>query len=282
MIASVGDLVEDIVVHPGGPIAHASDTESVVLRRRGGSAANVCAAAAFVDHRPTRFIGQIGDDPVGEMLAAMMTRLGVDLAVRRRDRTGTVVVLVDVRGERTMLPDPATSKDLDDPDPAWLDGVGVLHIPVYSLMRAPMNTAVGTLAGWASSRGIPISVDASSAALIERFGVEPMVVMLAALKPRVVLANELEAGALGTSGLDRINAPVVVVKRGAAPALVHHGGRVDSVDALDLGQVTDTTAAGDSFAAGYLGGLLDGADPVEACRHGHRVAAAVLSSAVRP
>jgi sugar/nucleoside kinase (ribokinase family) len=282
VIAAIGDLVEDIVVHLGGPIAVASDTESVVLRRRGGSAANVCAAAAFVDHRPTRFIGQVGDDPAGEMLTGMMTGLGVDLAVRRRGRTGTIVVLVDQHGERTMLPDPATSKDLSDPDPAWLDGVGVLHIPLYSLLRSPMDQAVATTAEWARCRGIPVSIDASSAALIQRAGVDRMVERLAGLGPHVVLANELEARTLGDRGLDRIGAPLVVIKRGPDPAEVRHGGRADTVHALDIGPVADTTAAGDSFAAGFLGGLADGADPVECCRHGHRVAAAVLGAALRP
>ncbi len=40
--------------------------------------------------------------------------------------------------------------------------------------------------------------------------------------------------------------------------------------------VSDTTGAGDAFAAGFLGALLDGADAVAAVAAGHGLAAAVL------
>ena len=49
MLATVGDLVEDVVVRLGGPIHVASDTEAVIERRRGGSAANVAAVAARIN-----------------------------------------------------------------------------------------------------------------------------------------------------------------------------------------------------------------------------------------
>ncbi len=277
MLAAVGDLVEDVVVHQHTAVNPGSDTPSTVVRRRGGSAANVCAAAASVDGRPVRFIGQIGDDPVGEALTESLAAMGVDVAVRRRGRTGTIVVLVDPSGERTMFPDPAASAELSDPDRTWVDGVTMLHVPAYSLLRDPMSAAVGRLAGWAAGGGARISVDASSAGLIEAFGTARFVAMVGALRPAVLLANELEAEVLGAGGLAAIGAALTVIKRGAAPATVLDGRRRVEVPAVDLGPVIDSTAAGDSFAAGLLGALLDGAGPVEATVHGHQVAAAVLA-----
>ena len=41
VLAAVGDLVDDIVVRLAGPVNAASDTDAVVTRRLGGSAANV-------------------------------------------------------------------------------------------------------------------------------------------------------------------------------------------------------------------------------------------------
>jgi 2-dehydro-3-deoxygluconokinase len=43
-----------------------------------------------------------------------------------------------------------------------------------------------------------------------------------------------------------------------------------------VGEVVDTTAAGDSFAAAYLAARLAGADPIEAARAGHHLAGVVV------
>ena len=132
MIGTVGDLVEDIVVRLGGTVNVDSDTESVVTRRRGGSAANV-AAAVMRCGSAARFIGQVGDDAPGAALIDALRAAGVDVVARRRGRTGTIVVLVDQNGERTMLTDRGDSAGLDQPDPAWLDGLE--EKPAFRIVR---------------------------------------------------------------------------------------------------------------------------------------------------
>ena len=63
VLVTIGDLVEDVVVWSSGAVQYATDNPSVIHRARGGSAANVAAfACASV---PARFIGCVGDDPVG-------------------------------------------------------------------------------------------------------------------------------------------------------------------------------------------------------------------------
>src|SRR5690606_4920446 len=128
---------EDIAVRLAGPINVASDTRATIRRRRGGSAANAAVAVVRAGGA-ARFIGQVGDDPIGTALLATLEADGVDLAVRRAGHTGTIVVLLDHRGERTMLTDRGASPDLADPDPAWLDGLSVLHVPVYSLVEGAL------------------------------------------------------------------------------------------------------------------------------------------------
>ncbi len=68
----------------------------------------------------------------------------------------------------------------------------------------------------------------------------------------------------------------VVVKDGAAPALVRTADRTRSVPAVAVDRLVDTTGAGDSFSAGYLAGRLRGLPPEEAARLGHAVAARVV------
>ncbi|NBO75380.1 MAG: sugar kinase, partial [Gammaproteobacteria bacterium] len=67
MLCTLGDLIEDVVVWLGEPTHHASDTPSRIERTRGGSAANVAYFAAATGS-PARFIGQVGDDRLGEQL----------------------------------------------------------------------------------------------------------------------------------------------------------------------------------------------------------------------
>ena len=70
----------------------------------------------------------------------------------------------------------------------------------------------------------------------------------------------------------------VVIKRGAAPTLVRSGsGPWHSVPTQTVTNVVDTTAAGDSFAAGYLSRRLRGNTPEDATQFGNRLAARVIA-----
>ena len=177
MIGTVGDLVEDIAVRLDGPVNLASDTAAVIRRRRGGSAANMAVSVAR-HGGAARFIGQVGDDAIGTVLVDALRAEGVDVVVRRGGRTGTIVVLVDALGERTMLTDRGACAALADPDPSWLDGVQALHVPMYSFTGGALAATAATLVGWARDRSILVSVDLSSAALIDSMGAAAMAALL--------------------------------------------------------------------------------------------------------
>ncbi|HSL74342.1 MAG TPA: PfkB family carbohydrate kinase [Ilumatobacteraceae bacterium] len=281
MLATLGDLVEDVIVRLDGPVNIASDTPASISRRRGGSAANTAVAAAHGGH-PARFLGQVGTDAIGGALLDEMARAGVDTScARRAGSTGTIVALVDAAGERSMLTDRRTCVELVDPDPAWLDGVTVLHVPFYSLALEPIATTATTLMGWSRDRAIPVSVDLSSTAVMHDFGLARVRALIAHLSPAVILANRDETAAFGTHDLP--TGSMLIEKRGPDSAIVHHGSAAIEVPALAIGAVGDTTGAGDAFTAGFLthpGGWH--ADPVAACAAGHRAAAALLTSRARP
>ena len=97
VLATLGDLVEDVAIRVDDPVNVATDTAARIERRRGGSAANVAAMAAQLGHR-SRFVGQVGVDAIGTALIADLAADGVDTSfVRRGGRTGTIAVLVDAR-----------------------------------------------------------------------------------------------------------------------------------------------------------------------------------------
>lgn len=75
--------------------------------------------------------------------------------------------------------------------------------------------------------------------------------------------------------LARAGVGEIVVKDGAAPALVIAAGAATFVPAVKV-EAVDTTGAGDSFNGGYLAARLSGDAPADAARRAHRVAAAVV------
>lgn len=275
MLASVGDLVDDIIVRLGAPMVIAADTAATIDRRRGGSAANVVAAAAKLGH-PSRFLGQVGDDAVGRVLVESLANAGVGVEhVRREGRTGTIVVLVDDVGERTMLTDRRACVGLSSPDADWLRGVDALHVPFYSFFGSPLRETTQTLISWSHDRSIAVSIDVSSTSLLDRLGREGAREFLAELGPTVVFANADEAVTLGIDG--PLGDAITVVKRGPDPVILHRPGH-DPVEVPTqvLDHTNDTTGAGDVFAAGFLTteGWRD--DPVPACEAGHRAATTML------
>ena len=280
MLGVIGDLVEDIVVWLNEPIRYGSDTDVDVFRVRGGSAANVAAMAARACR--TRFFGCVGDDPSGDGIVRSLKESQVDVRVQRRGRTGTIVILVDADGERTMLPDRGASTLIRTLTAEDLAGVALLHVSSYSFQGTDLRHEMeGTLALAAQMR-VDVSIDASSEGLIESFGREEYIALLQRFQPHILFANRDEARALGLENEDSalvgaLPRTTFVLKRGAdATKLIRHGRATLSVTVPPVAGVRDSIGAGDAFAAGFLSGYLTHGDFMSACKDGHAFAAEVL------
>lgn len=275
MLCALGDLVEDIVVWLAGAPERGTDQAATVFRRRGGSAANVAAFAAAVG-APARFVGRVGDDALGEALVADLRGSGVDVWVQRGGRTGTVVVLVEPDGERTMLADRAACTDLGPVHDAWLAGVDLLHLPAYSLTVEPIASSALAAAARVRRAGGRITVDASSVAVLRAFGVDRLRRLLSDLAPTMLLANADEAAALRL-GAEPLAVEWTVVKDGARPVTLRGvDGTIARIEVPPLVGVADTTGAGDAFAAGVLAALVRGAAVPAAVPAGIMLAARAL------
>jgi 2-dehydro-3-deoxygluconokinase len=68
----------------------------------------------------------------------------------------------------------------------------------------------------------------------------------------------------------------VIVKLGADGCLVSGAGGAESVAAVTVARVIDTTGAGDAFNAGFLAARGAGQDPVQAAHSANRLAALVI------
>jgi len=271
ILGTVGDLLEDIVVHMQGAVRLTTDTDAVVTRTRGGSAANVAAMAATIEGR-ARFIGKVGDDPIGARLLDDLAAVGVEAIAPREGRTGSVIVLVHPDGERTMLTDRATSVALTHPKRRWLDGLHTLHVPAYSLVIEPLATTAAALVEWAHDAGVTVSIDASSAAAVDHFGIDAFERVLTGLAPELVFCNEAESSLLGPT-LDRLaEQGSLLVVHGPTDATARGRGTTATAPAPTIANVTDTTGAGDAFAAGFLCAWAQVHDPERALAAGHRAA----------
>lgn len=271
-------MVEDIVVWLPSDIATGTDTNATIRRRRGGSAANVAVSAASTG-APVRFIGRVGSDAIGAALVTELLGNGVDARVQQEGHTGTIVVLVDAEGERSMLPDRAAATELENIDDAATDDVSWLHVPAYSLVVEPLaSTTVRSIRAVQQSGGT-VSIDASSVSIIDEMGAERFREMLSELGPDVVLCNQDEGIVLGVTarhGIDGV--PLTVVKSGADDVVAYREGKiVAAVPPPPLSNVRDTTGAGDAFAAGFILARMAHDDIATALSRGNQSAARLLS-----
>ena len=279
MLCTIGDLIEDVVVWLNGELNIGSDTDSVIVRTRGGSAANVAMFGAL-NGTPSRFIGQVGNDNLGEQLCASLRESGVDVCTVAEGRTGSIVVIVQPNGERTFLTDRGVASDLSVFDASHLAGISVVHVPTYSLTLDPLATTAVQYMRAARAAGALISIDASSTAVLRDYGVDRYSDLIASIAPDVFLCNNDEAELLNIDSAHPMSgADLTVIKRGALPvAAITAAGAVTEVATPPVANIVDTTGAGDAFAAGFLPAYSSTRNIADAITHGNSIAARVLRS----
>ena len=279
MLCTIGDLIEDVVVWLNGELNTASDTDSVIVRTRGGSAANVAMFGALTG-TPSRFIGQVGDDNLGEQLCTSLRQSGVDVCTVAEGRTGSIVVLVQPNGERTFLTDRGVASHLSVFDASHLTDVSIVHVPTYSLALDPLASTAIQYIRAARAAGALISIDASSTSVLRDYGIDRYAELIASIAPDVFLCNNDEAALLNIDSEHPMpGVELTVIKRGALPvAAITATGAVTEVATPPVANIVDTTGAGDAFAAGFLPAYATSRNIKEAITNGNLIAARVLRS----
>ena len=280
----VGDVIDDIVVTPLGSVTRDSDTTSRIRATPGGSAANQAAWLA-VSGVSVTFVARVGAADVARHRAEL-SAFGVE-AVLIADPdapTGTIVVMLDADGNRTMYTDRGANTQLTTADVplSLLDDVDALHINGYALFSDSPRSAVLSLIDEARRRGITVTADPSSSAYLEELGASTF---LACTRGAAVCLPNLDEGRVLSGQVEPHDVlaflvqhyPVVALKLGSSGVLVDDGGQVELI-ASASSSVVDPTGAGDAFCAGFLSSWLGGKSAVDAARAGSLLAARAVST----
>jgi 2-dehydro-3-deoxygluconokinase len=246
----------------------------------------------------TSYVTALSDDGLSEEMLAAWRDEGIktDLVMRAAGRLpGLYMIERDARGERTFLywrdrapareffelADETQIKRLAQFDWLYLSGIS---LSLYGEAgRARLRECLAAV----RHNGGRIAFDGnyrprgwSDAATARR--------AFADILPNIDLALptfEDEQALFGDENLDQCIARYrasgvneIVIKRGALGCVIAIDGDCSEIPPPELVEPLDTTAAGDSFNAGYLAARINGASPRDAAMAGHRLAGAVIMS----
>ena len=288
-VVVVGDVIDDIIVVPRGPVRTDTDTAASITRHPGGSACNTAAWLGWLG-AGVDLVGRVGTGDADRHASAL--RASGVIAHLSEDPTlptGTIVIVVD--GEtRTMLTDRGANATLAPTavTDALLANARVLHLTGYSLFDAFSLDDLQTLVARAHAADVLVTFDPGSTGFIADFGVERF---RSALHGVDVLLPNLDEGRLlsGVHDRDAVAAallgycPAVVITGGSSSVLVARRGEPTVELAVEARTAVDPTGAGDAFTAGLVAAMLNGADLASAAREGVRAAGtAVMQPGGRP
>jgi len=269
LLLCVGDIDMDIIVRvPRIPGRDQKVDGERVAQTPGGMAANVAVGARRLGTM-TRLLGAVGDDAMGREALEALGQEDLDLtyvATRAGTATFFCIIMVDQEGEKCLLKavSPAYLPLPADLVPSAFEGVTHMHL-TFTRHELAMSAVAR-----ARTAGASVSLDLEAADIPAGGGqvaelVENVDLLFVSEQSRAEVERAIGPLAAGPR-------QTIVTTRGSEGARVesHKGScevRGHSVS------VTDTSGAGDAFAAAFLHSRLNGADDASSLRFANAAAA---------
>lgn len=239
------------------------------------------------------YLSAIGEDGPSARMRAFMTGAGIvpELRVRVGGSVGLYMISLD-KGERSFsywrsasaartLADDLTDLPCKADDIAYFSGITMAILPEDGQKR------LLDVLGRARASGVTVAFDPNlRPRLWKDTDTMCTAIMEAAQVCDIALPSfEDEQGYFGDADITatadryaRAGASTVVVKDGPGQVLVRSPSGEMSIAPKPVAEVIDTTAAGDSFNAGYLVGWMQGQGTDEAVRQGCDLARKVIGA----
>lgn len=229
-------------------------------------------------------LGKIGNDAAGDFYRRRLAELGGDASefiVTDAAATGRCLSLITPDSERTMRSHLGASQLLTVAEVERVDfsRYDLFYIESYMLF---LDGVFETAVRQAKKAGCRVAIDLASFEVVRIFR-EKLLELIGECVD-MVFANELEAAELLGGDLSEEElaltlggmCDVAALKLGRRGSIVVCDGRATVIAPVTVENPLDTTAAGDTWAAGFLFGLLEGKSPLEAGRIASLLASEVV------
>ncbi|MBO7747202.1 5-dehydro-2-deoxygluconokinase [Paenibacillus sp. MWE-103] len=265
----------------------------------GGSPANICIGMARLGHR-TAFIGKIADDQMGRFILGYLRDNGIDAAGVTTDRTGAVTGLAftEIKSPEDcsilMYRDNAADLLLapGEVDEALIAESRVLLVSGTALAKSPSREAVLLAIRYARKHGTKVVFDIDYRPYTWTSPEETAIYYhLAAEKSDIIIGTREEfdmlerfdgnaerSDAVTAAQWFGCRAELVIIKHGKDGSIAYGKDGGSHRGAIFPAKVVKTFGAGDSYAAGFLHGLMQGWSVDRSMAYGSAAASIVISS----
>lgn len=260
--AVIGSINMDMVVRtPRFPAAGETLIGRTFSTVPGGKGANQAVALAKLGV-PVRMVGMVGDDGFGQQYLEHFRAVGVDcsaVSVKEGVSTGVADIQVSDDGENCIVVIPGANGECDE---AWLDGVleKVMDCDIFLLqLEIPLETVKKCVVRLREA-GKTIILDPAPAVPLD----DELLVRVDYITPNETELRIITSSLPESAGVEeRVrhligdSSRIVIHKHGAEGAYFADGSGMEHVPGYKV-KAVDTTAAGDTFNAGFAAGLAMG------------------------